>query len=108
MPPNWISCSSSPMSFWAAVGNAWIFLFEFPSHTTGRNTGGSKSAKNYSSDYIGNFIYWQQLSHHSSFCSESQRIRGDSRGKAAAEWVHWADRGGGGPYPSDFSWLGSG
>ena len=44
MPPNWISCNSSPISFCAPFGNACRFRFELPIQTRGRNTGVSWSS----------------------------------------------------------------
>src|SRR5262249_41646353 len=58
IPPNWSSCSSSPISFWAPSGNARRFLFASPIQTTGRNTGGAKSVTGCPKN-IGNLLYLQ-------------------------------------------------
>ena len=44
IPPNWISCSSSPMIFCAPLGNACKFRLAFPIQTKGRSTGVSSSS----------------------------------------------------------------
>jgi hypothetical protein len=35
IPPNWISCSSSPSSFWAPSGKPFKFFLALPSQTSG-------------------------------------------------------------------------
>ena len=50
MPPNWMSCISSPISFCASSGKAWMFFREFPIQISGRITGVLRSAKSFFHD----------------------------------------------------------
>ena len=43
IPPNWMNCSSSPISFLAPSGNPAVFLSEFPSQTTFHGSGMSSN-----------------------------------------------------------------
>src|SRR6266567_3693110 len=56
MPPNWISCNSSPSSFCAPFGKLRMFTFEFPSQITALGTGGLKPCKIAPPEYIVNLL----------------------------------------------------